>query len=191
MEFNFVKSKRGKDLLAYEGFTYRQEKEINGKRIWKCTKYEKEKCKARAHSTEDSVVVISPHSHVPDNGDIRKKEITNEVREVAKSTREPPNRIVAQVIKKYVRTEDEEGSVPKISNLKKIAQRMRQRNQVLAENPTSVADFEIPAEFQTTDTGETLLLHDSGSGRGDQRTLISGMARNLEYLAENRHWITQ
>ena len=50
MPLEFVKSNKGRDLLLVDGYTFRYEKTIKENSHWKCTDYDKFKCRARCHT---------------------------------------------------------------------------------------------------------------------------------------------
>lgn len=63
MIFEFIKSQKGCNMLAYKDFIYKYERTMNDKIIWKCVVYSKFKSKSRAHNFQEEVV--RNHLHVP------------------------------------------------------------------------------------------------------------------------------
>ncbi|KFM80508.1 hypothetical protein X975_16611, partial [Stegodyphus mimosarum] len=51
----FVESRRGFSLLL-RGYTFKREKALSTKVIWRCSLYEKLKCTARCHTYLNSVI---------------------------------------------------------------------------------------------------------------------------------------
>ncbi|CAH2321142.1 Hypothetical predicted protein [Pelobates cultripes] len=84
----YVKSSKGADLLVVNGCTFRQERIIHGKRIWKCTEYSTVRCNSRCH-TLDGVITKGPseHNHVPDVARLEAKRIIGELKERAANLR--------------------------------------------------------------------------------------------------------
>lgn len=86
----------GADLLVLDGFTFRKEKERNGRKIWRCTEYKKFKCMARCH-TQDGIVArqLMEHNHVPDLAKLEARKKMNDIKERAAATTEATHQIVA------------------------------------------------------------------------------------------------
>ncbi|XP_012554976.2 multifunctional protein ADE2 isoform X2 [Hydra vulgaris] len=76
MALTFIKSNKGANLLVIDSFSYRREKVIAGKEIWRCSAYTKWKCMSRCH-TKDGIITKTPndHNHVPDQCKIRGRKV--------------------------------------------------------------------------------------------------------------------
>lgn len=78
--------------------------------------------------------------------------------------------------------------LPKTASLTRTIQRARSVENLVFNNPTSLADLEIPEPFKLTQKGEMFLLHDSG-GQDSERFLVYATQENLNLLAECKHWL--
>ncbi|OXA37222.1 hypothetical protein Fcan01_28022 [Folsomia candida] len=68
----FTKTKRGKPLLIFDGYTLIKEADgSNGKVIYRCTEYTSNKCLGRCHSDSKSITLHSDnHNHAPSHAKI-------------------------------------------------------------------------------------------------------------------------
>jgi hypothetical protein len=187
MPLDFVRSNKGGEFLVVNGHTFRQEKIINEKRIWKCTEYRTSKCKSRCHSKDD-ILTKQPteHNHVPDLARIKAKKIMDEIKKKAKTTQESTHHIAASA------SVSEEISVavtvqlPKVANIKQTIRRVRHAAQAPLPNPTNLEELDLPEEYTKTLQGENFLLFDSGPG--PQRILIFSTTANMDLLASCPNW---
>ena len=62
MSLEFVKSNKGRDMLMVDGCTFRLEKTIKEKKIWKCTEYWTAKCRPLYMSRCHTRWIISKES---------------------------------------------------------------------------------------------------------------------------------
>lgn len=65
----YVPSKRGTNLILYDGNTYTPNDKIQPghlSRSWKCSQYYRQKCKARIVTKNDTIrVAVAMHTHEP------------------------------------------------------------------------------------------------------------------------------
>jgi len=99
MPLEFIKSNKGRDLLLVEGYTFRREKEIKGKKHWKCTDYDRFKCRARCHTEGQDIVTVSNHNHVPDAAKVEVRKTMEKVKAKATTTQESTHQIVAGTLR--------------------------------------------------------------------------------------------
>lgn len=95
MEFEFIKSKRGGNILVHgDGFLFRKRKVDGEKTYWKCVK---NGCSATALTETDKLIRVSDkgvHDHSAQKGEIRKRKFSESVKdEVKKSPLEPAQKI--------------------------------------------------------------------------------------------------
>lgn len=65
---NYIYSQKGKLQLFDNGYTYVQEKVLNDRTYWRCSKYTtKLKCYGRVHTADNYVVQKTGHSHGPEH----------------------------------------------------------------------------------------------------------------------------
>jgi len=181
----FVKSNKGADFLVVDGYTFRKEKVIQEKEIWRCTEYRKAKCRSRCHTIGSNFEKLpTEHNHVPDTAAVEARKAVTCVKERAASTTEATHQIVSSSsanVTAAVATQ-----LPSVANLKQTIRRIRRQEHAPLPTPVSFNDLQLPEEFTVTDRGERFLIHDSGPGT--QRFLIFATTRNMELLARSQNW---
>lgn len=187
MPLEYVKNQKGGNLLLYQGCLFRKEKtDATGKSIWKCTEYDKNKCSARIHTRNDAIVKEPDgHNHGPDIAKAKTKAVVAEMKDRAAIAPESSTHqiVVASTSNLSIAVK---GQMPSVACLKRTVQRLRQQENGAPPNPNSLEDLEIPDRYRLTDAGEQFLLWDSGPG--PNRILIWATERNLDLLAQSRHW---
>ncbi|XP_051775205.1 uncharacterized protein LOC127525924 [Erpetoichthys calabaricus] len=155
MALEYVKSNKGADLLVFEGNTFRKEKTINGKHIWKCTEYRTGKCSSRCH-TKNGLLVKRPstHNHVPDVAKIETRKAIMDIKQRATSSTDGPQELVATATQGLSSAVVRQ--LPVFRHLKQTVRRVRRVNEAPMSNPTSLDDLTTPVEYSTT-TGDLLL----------------------------------
>ena len=183
MALRFVKSQKGKDLLAYNAYFYRLEGTLANSMNWRCVEDKKFKCKARAITpvwnevgTEEDVVTRGEHSHPPDPVSIQKKEIQSFVKERASSTNDAPRIIVQEALGNA--GEEVAARCRSNENLANAVRRKRRAEEAFPPPPVHRHGFDIPPALRER------LLVDTGS-ENPQRILIYG---NIERLAQHSNW---
>jgi len=76
-----LKTKKGKDMLCYDGHIFLKEKKNDTKSIWKCNQYYKNKCRGRLHQSEGKILNNADHNHVPSSSEIQVKKTLNNIKE--------------------------------------------------------------------------------------------------------------
>lgn len=69
----FITTKRGKQILVWEGFQYHKDREFDGYSSWRCVRRQKSRCPASAKYYEDRLVITHEHDHLPEFGKIEAK----------------------------------------------------------------------------------------------------------------------
>jgi hypothetical protein len=69
MPLQFLTSRLGNQQLLFDGFRYVLERARNGKRNWKCSKYDKGLCRGRCQSMNDTATLTADHNHSPSNNE--------------------------------------------------------------------------------------------------------------------------
>jgi hypothetical protein len=184
MPLEFTKSIKGGTLLVANGFTFRKERTIKAKTIWKCTEYDMQKCRARCHTEGENIVQISDHTHVPDVAKIESRKTMQRIKERAVATQEPCHQIVAAFSGDV--SSSVAGQLPTVRNIKQAIRRARRRVAAPLPSPLNLHDLELPDHFKKTAVGDDFLLYDSGPGQN--RTLIFSTRRNLDLMSQCPHW---
>lgn len=82
----YVKSTKGKNLLVHAEYIFEKDYTKNEKTYWKCIKYNMYKCRGRAHTVNDEVILHkNTHNHTPNIIEISTKTIINELKKTASS----------------------------------------------------------------------------------------------------------
>jgi hypothetical protein len=184
MSFEIIKSKRGNDILKYNGFLYRKEKTIGEKKIWRCLEYDSTKCVGRCHTVENRVIKFTDnHNHIQDQADIEKRKVIQNLKNAALSTQNTTTRILADSL---ILNPSVSSKLPKLKSLKRTIQRQREISNKAPGNPENLRELIIPLEFTLTLKNEEFLLFDSGPS--DNRILIFSTKFNLNQLSQSEHW---
>lgn len=184
-----LQSRKGKDIIYYAGYMYRQDKVRINVVTWRCSK---DKCKGRLttplryREDPEGAVESGHHSHPPDPAakDVRKVE--NEVKRRAIDTHDPPRRIVQLSL--GVASEEVAQRVGSGLNLAETVRRKRRREEDLPPNPARIEDVRIPPFLRRTLDGEEFLLYD-GANDGENAMLIFTTAAMLQLLVDNDTWM--
>ncbi|KAM4794914.1 FLYWCH-type zinc finger-containing protein 1 [Rhinophrynus dorsalis] len=137
MPLEFIRSNKGAKLLVVDGCTFRQEKIINGKCIWKCTEYSSGRCGSRCH-TKDGVICKEPseHNHVPDIAKVEAKRIIGDIKEMAARTKYSTQELVA--VTSETATAAVAAQLPALGNLKQAIRRVRRTAMAPTRKPTNL-----------------------------------------------------
>ena len=109
----FVKTQKGKDQLAHDGFLYNSngENKTTNTRRWRCKEYQSSKCPGKICTCLDNVNIVEgsfkPHSHIRDASEINVARMKKELIQAAETTSEATSQIinnVLQVIEPLLRT---------------------------------------------------------------------------------------
>jgi hypothetical protein len=70
MSLKYLTSRLGKQQLLFDRFRYVLERDRNGKRNWRCVKYDSEiRCRGRCISVKDTAWKTADHNHAPSNNE--------------------------------------------------------------------------------------------------------------------------
>ena len=184
MPLEFIKSNKGRDFLLADGFTFLFEKTGKMKKHWKCTEYDKFKCRARCHTECENIVKLSVHNHVPDVAKVEVRKSLAKIKAKAKTTQESTHKIVASTLKDTSTTVA--GLLPPVRFIKQTVRRARRLDGVPLANPAKLDELVIPDVYKKTIKGEQFLMYDSGSG--PHRILIFTTTDNLKLMSECPNW---
>ena len=185
MPLELIKSSWGKDLLIVDNCTFRVEKVVKERTIWKCTEYKKNRCLARCHTVRDAVVKqMGDHNHVPSKAKVEARKVMLNVKESASSSTMSTKALVDQ--ETCTAVPSTVGQLPGIENIKQTVRRVRRKAQAPYPNPTSLDDLVFPEACKTTISGEPFLSFDSG--QGTPRFVIFATERGLDLLNRCDEW---
>jgi len=83
VNYEMLKTERGKNVLSFNGYIFVKEKEVGVKSIWKCNQYFKIKCRGRVHLSDGKILKNTDHNHVPNSIDTNVKKTLNLLKEIA------------------------------------------------------------------------------------------------------------
>lgn len=184
MPLEFIKSNKGRDLLLVAGFTFRYEKAIKEKKHWKCTEYDRFKCRARCHTEGEAIVTVSSHNHVPDAAKVEVRKVMEKAKAKAKTTQESTHQIVAGTLRET--STAVAGQLPPVRAMKQTVRRARRQDGVPLSNPANLDDLVIPEAYKKTIKGAEFLKYDSGAG--PHRFLIFTTSENLQLMSQCENW---
>ena len=121
---------------------------------------------------------------MPDAAKIGSRRVLSHIKERSITTMEATHQIIASstagVSSAVV------GQLPPVPYMKRTIQRFRQGVQVPLAIPNTLHELTLPQKYTETLTGVPFLLYDSGPG--NDRILLFSTQRNLDLMAQCRHW---
>jgi hypothetical protein len=124
------------------------------------------------------------HNHVPDAADLSARRVIQNSKDTAINTQLATNNIIAQ--SSIGVSQATAVHLPSTTSMARTIQRTRQATSQAPAVPLSLVELIIPDRYSKTRTGEDFLLFDSGSSV--DRILIFSTRKNLQLLAQSRHW---
>eukprot|EP00102_Acyrthosiphon_pisum_P017587 XP_008189050.1 PREDICTED: uncharacterized protein LOC103311248 [Acyrthosiphon pisum] len=160
----YVKSTKGKNLLVHAEYIFEKDYTKNEKTYWKCIKYNMYKCRGRAHTVNDEVILHkNTHNHTPNIIEISTKTIINELKKTASSqVSSTPHQIVTNTIS-TISSQAISGALPSVATMKKTVQRLRRCENAPPVNPSTGPD-------------------------DVNRILLFSTEENLKILSDQYHW---
>ena len=159
-----VKSKKGRHIVAWQGYLYRKDKEKINSVNWRCTKV---RCPGRlttrlAYETQDTEeeppVATGNHTHPPNPVEVAVRQIQTTIKDRAVETNDPPRRIVQDALE--AASEEVAVAVGSATNLRENVRRKRKRGAGEHPNPATRADVIVPPNLRLTKDGRQFLLFD-------------------------------
>ncbi|CAF0950737.1 unnamed protein product [Rotaria sp. Silwood1] len=179
MSILFSTTEKGKPVLIENGFDYIQERTHENKVYWRCTQCNKQKCKARLHTTNNTICHrIGDHNHAPNPSISGIRQCRSEIRDLSKTTM-ATHSIVATSI--GTASTAVLSQLPPINNFKRTICRQRAANLNFPANPRSISEIHINGSFALTKKKEQFLQYDSGNQDSD-RFLIFATNQQLDLL---------
>jgi len=180
----FVKNRKGGDLLVHDGFTYRRDGHNGGKTYWVCSKYDTEYCRGRCISQDGLVTVTNKsHNHTVNPAEVEVRRRLAQMKAQALTTQDLPCQIITQTVTNASRSVA--ASLPSTALMTRTINKTRKANARAPANPTCLSDLHIPDTYTVTTSGEEFLL--SNTGEAD-RILIFSTTANLRCLENSTQW---
>ncbi|CAG7823514.1 unnamed protein product, partial [Allacma fusca] len=181
MGLEFVKSNKGADHLVHHGYRFLLDSQNRNenKKHWKCVEYKISKCRGRVTTQGDDVIRFNnDHNHTPSQAKINAKRAVEEIKQLAKSSLEPPQQIASTVIPST--SPAGQAQLPRISAMVRIIQRTRQLSNSPLPIPKGVNELVLPDVFKVTQWGDEFLIADDG--QDSSRMIMFGTKENLVHL---------
>ncbi|KAL0849657.1 hypothetical protein ABMA28_013911 [Loxostege sticticalis] len=182
-----LKSKRGKDILISEGFSYHLNKRRDNKYYWRCTRKSSTRCNVSVTSlltTNNLHVVLSQnhdHTHLPDPEKRHELQLKANLKEKAHLSLDSPAQIIQRCKQSVPSTSSPQ--MPKKEAMRKMIQRERNKN--LPSIPQDLISVVIPEEFTKLDSDEPFLI----GSFVDNSVIIFSTKENLKLLSKANFWM--
>ncbi|CAF3150838.1 unnamed protein product [Rotaria sp. Silwood2] len=184
MSILFFQTEKDKPVLIENGFDYTQERTHGNKVYWRCTQCNKQKCKARLHTINNTICHrVGDHNHAPNPSISGIRQYRSEIRDLSKTTM-TTHSIVATSIATASTTVLSQLSP--INALKRTICRRRAANLNFPANLRSISEIHINGSFALTKKKGQFLQYDSGNQDLD-RFLIFAMSQQFDLL----HFLTK
>lgn len=183
-------SQRGKAKLAIDGNIYVFDRNSAKEEIefWICE--ERGRCKARIH-VKNGVIIkkINEHSHDSVAAKIESDRVVCQIKKRAIESVESTSQVINECTTNL--SVAAQGVLPNMPALKKHVRRQRLQGRCVPPTPATLEELVIPEVYKfyapEESVTEQFLLWDSGSS--NQRVLIFGRQRNLQYLNQSKWFI--
>lgn len=164
MELSVLKTTKGRPMIAYNGYTFTYDKGGLQKHIWKCTYWQKTKCRARIHTTNSFInpvitQALSNHNHEPEPIACEIKKVMGDIKEAANATTLPPTQLIASHV--ATMSSAAQGMIPLKQNIARSIRVARYREGGSLQIPHRRQDINLPQSFTNVNNKE-FLLFDSG-----------------------------
>jgi hypothetical protein len=171
------------------GFRYFQDRTRDDRSYWKCCRYKTHGCKARITTVDKQLTSSVPdHTH-----DVQHAETVvhiakqNLKRRAAQS--DLPTKFLASEATRGLDFEGRAKINCHISSLARMARRSRQAASRHPTNPRSLEDLSLPPSYVTANSGEALMLWDSGYTVQRRRSFLLGTPTNMDCMVDAEHLI--
>ena len=156
MDYEIIKSKRGKDQILLNGFVFGKERETSLNVIWKCTESRNKLCPARIHTDLLNGhivknVSIEEHTHTASAAIVGVKKTINRLKSIADTvsgiTAVKPAGVIQQV--RATTAQPIQPYLPSVSAMKKAFKRRVKTNNRFDEEPQSIEQIRIPGRLHS------------------------------------------
>ena len=179
MSILFSKTEKSKPVLIENGFDCIEEHTHENKVCWRCTQCNKQKCKARLHTINNTIFHrVGDHNHAPNSSISGIRQCRSELRELSKTTMATHSIVATSIATASTAVLSQ---LPPINNLKRTVSRQRAANLNFQANLRSISEIHITDSFALTKKKEQFLQYDSGNQDSD-RFLIFATNQQLDLL---------
>ena len=186
----FIDTQKHNRKLIRNGYMYVYQKALSdGKTSWECVQRRGSKtnpgtCKARLKldSLDRFVESGHEHSHVPS----QTQTVKSSIKRRAETTNDTAQQVLAGEMAGI--SPAAAANLPQLGNIRRTIRSQRQTNENLPPLPATRAAIPVlPAEFQTTLSGQQFLLYDSGVADND-RIFMFGSPDAVTLLNQSTDW---
>lgn len=176
----FTTTKRGSQLLCYDGYVYTVDKRTDKCTRWRCSN---RSCKGFLYLDQNKNICSSKlHTCIRDEAICKKRIAINDIKNKIKTTSSPIVNIFTETTKNF--SDDVLQKMPFYRTLRDQA--VKQRNKINKFCITEMDD--IPKQFQITLNNKKFLHHDSGV-KDMSRFTIFFNEEFLEYIRNTHVWV--
>ncbi|CAF4066369.1 unnamed protein product, partial [Rotaria sordida] len=155
MSILLSETEKGKPVLIENGFDYIQERAHENKIHWRCTQCNKQKCKARLYTTNNTICYrVGDHNHAPNPSLNGIRQCRSEIRDLCKTTITTHSIVATSIATTSTAVLSQ---LPPINNLKRTICRRRAANLNFPANPRSISEIHINGSFALTKKKEQFL----------------------------------
>ena len=145
MSLLFSKTEKGEPVLLENGFDYIQERTHKSKLHWRCTQYNKQKCKARLHTTNNTICHRGgDHNHASNPSISGIRQCRSEICDLSKTTMATHSIVATSITTACAVVLSQ---LPLINNLKRTVGRQRATNLNCPTNPRLISEIHITESF--------------------------------------------
>lgn len=171
MDYEIIKSKRGKNLLIFENFLYNEHSVYLKYKRFRC---QKRSCAGAVYLYEDKTLVITKeHNHEPDRVKIEILRTRSNLKVSAAVTTEKSSTIISRITKSL--NPEEIIALPQYASMRKLIS--KERNMINMQNTRKSDD--IPPELHRDARGYDFFRYDSGVENEERFIIFSSEFKRL------------
>lgn len=190
----FIQTQKGKRKLLRNNYMYVYQKDLADMvTSWECVNRRGSKkypgtCKARLKldAGDNFIESVNEHSHPPSHTQCEVSKVKAAIKRRATTTNETSQQVLAAELAGV--SAAAAANLPALHHMRRTIRSQKQTNANLPPLPASIADIPVlPAEYQTTLSGQQFQLYDSGVGDAT-RIFIFGSRDGVTLLQQSGNW---
>ena len=153
-----LRSKKGRDLIGYNGNIYRKDRDSATRITWRCRKT---KCKGRLSTRNppiegEDAVEVGEYAHAPEPAEVEVERLRTKVIQGASTNHDPPRRVLQEALVASQCGTEAMARVGSGTKYKRTVTRKRKHDEDHPPNPRNPVDINFPAALRRTYTDEDL-----------------------------------
>ena len=183
-EIRYTTAELGKKKLIYKGYMFTFHRRNKTGQVWRCD--DRQNCGVTISITDQEEILCEPNhrNHTPDWGRVQAKECVEDMKELARTSREPTSSVVQRSVQSV--SSEANLKLPKKATLKRKVQEVRR--EFLPEEPRTLRELnEIDHRFTKSSRNERWLLR--FVSEGNERMAVFATDADLKYLQRAPYWI--